>query len=109
MFSKGWADELNRVAQLASRRQSSEARQHILARFHPVLIHELLRTDNVDRRADPDDAQGFLEADLFELERDGGALDRVATTLAHLVAEQNRRLLTDGELGLAARELRRAL
>lgn len=101
------AHKLAAVAQRASRRQSSEARQHILAAFHPVLIHELLRAED-EFRASPDDPAGFLEAELFEMEKTGGALDSVAMALVEQVAVDNRRLLTDAERKLAARELRRA-
>ena len=104
------ADELNKVAQLASRRQSSEARQHILANFHAALIHDLLRSDDDGGyKADPEDAPGFLEAELFEMEKDDGALDRVAGALVDIVASKNRRLLTENERLLAIREMRRAL
>ena len=103
----GLADELNAVARRASRRQTTQARQHILAAFHPALIHELLRQD--EQRADPDDAAGFLEAELFELEKPDGALERVSVAMVEEVAERNRRLLTDAERDLLARDLRNAL
>ena len=110
VYENRLADELNRVAQLASRRQSSEARQHILARFHAALIHDLLRSDDDDGyKADPEDAPGFLEAELFEMEKDGGPLDLVAAALVDIVATENRRLLTENERLLAIREMRRAL
>lgn len=110
VYEKKLADELNKVAQLASRRQSSEARQHILAKFHSALIHDLLRTNDDDGyKADPEDAPGFLEAELFEMEKDKGALDRVAGALVDIVASENRRLLTQNERLLAIREMRRAL
>ena len=107
VLRKGLADELNAVARRASRRQTTEARQHILAAFHPALIHELLRQD--EQRADPDDAAGFLEAELFELEKPDGALERVSVAMVEEVAERNRRLLTDAERDLLARDLRNAL
>ena len=103
----GLADELNAVARRASRRQTTQARQHILAAFHPALIHELLRQD--EQRADPDDAAGFLEAELFELEKPDGALERVSVAMVVEVAERTRRLLTDAERDLLARDLRNAL
>ena len=110
VYKEKLADELNKVAQLASRRQSSEARQHILAKFHAALIHDLLRSAKDGQyRADPEDASGFLEAELFEMEKDDGALDRVAEALVDIVASENSRELDDDERLLAISEMRRAL
>ena len=53
--------------------------------------------------------EGFAEAEVFELEKEGGALDLVAEKLVEIIAEKNRRKLGDNERALAVRELRGAL
>ena len=90
---KGWATELDRVIKRINALRISENRRVILAAVYPHLLNKLLSGNEANKQAKDEEVRdevGFVDAVLYELERENGPLDRFAQEVVKLVGAKHR-------------------
>lgn len=106
---KGWATELDRVIKRLNAMRISENKRVVLAAVYPNLLNTLLSCNEADKEVK--DEIGFIDAVLFELERENGPLDKFAQEVVKLVGAKHRINFTEDNVlrDLIAHQVRAGL
>lgn len=91
--SRGLATELHKVNKRINALRVGENKRLILSMVYPHILHSLLKRKD-DNSAIEDDV-GFTNDVLYELEKEGGALDVFSQELVKLIGEKHRINFTD--------------
>lgn len=90
---RGLATELHKVNKRINALRIGENKRLILSMVYPHILHSLLQCK--DDNSAVEDEVGFTNDVLFELEKEGGALDVFSQELVKLVGEKHRINFTD--------------